>query len=117
MEKVSIKNLKYNSNLQIYLFTFYSSGDSLFEHDTSTQRGIKLKFLEDDLAQQTQTNVEKACKENGLLSTGSKSDMIRRLLILEDFKIKTENLNDLDGEAIDLSNFSKFQLEKNFVRL
>lgn len=71
--------------------------------------------MEDDLSEQTLANLEKACKENGLLSTGAKSDLIRRLLILEDFKIKTENLNDLDGEAIDLSNFSKFQLEKNFV--
>lgn len=76
-----------------------NSDKKLLEFDTSTQTGIKLKCLEEDLKSQTFQELERVCRANGLPVSGSKPKLIERLLTLEEFRIKGEKSNELTGEA------------------
>lgn len=59
-------------------------------YDSSSPLGIKLKFLEEELKLQSRISLEKACKVNGLPIIGPNNKLIERLLVLEDYKFKTE---------------------------
>jgi len=72
--------------------------NSIIDYDTSTQLGIKLKCLEEDLKSQTINDLEKACKTNGLPITGIKNKLIERILILEEYKLKWEKNNDYNND-------------------
>lgn len=63
-------------------------------YDSSSPLGMKLKFLEEELKSQSRISLEKACKVNGLPISGAHTKLIERLLVLEDYKFKTEKLEE-----------------------
>ena len=89
-----------------------TNSNTIFEYDTSTQTGIKLKCLEEDLKSQSINYLEKSCKINGLPLIGSKNKLIERLLILEEYKLKVEKSNS-DAQTKDaIYNSNKKQTPK-----
>ena len=76
-----------------------SNSDNIFEYDTSTQLGIKLKCLEEDLKSQSIIELEKICKTNGLPLSGSKNKLIERLLNLEEYRFKLEKSNNYSNNG------------------
>lgn len=63
-------------------------------YDSASPLGMKLKFLEEELKSQSRISLEKACKVNGLPISGTHTKLIERLLVLEDYKFKTEKMQE-----------------------
>jgi hypothetical protein len=72
--------------------------------DTSTQIGIKLRVMEEGLIKETHTMLEKACRANGLPITGTRQNIIERLLILEEYRLLQDGDNLGDSTTKTLEN-------------
>ncbi len=80
---------KFLTGLEVLL---YKKSSKFSNFETSTQLGIKMKCLEEDLKGQTMNSLEKACKINGLPMDGPKNKLIERLMILEEYKFNEKNM-------------------------
>ncbi len=54
----------------------------------SSEIGIKLRFIEDKLNNDSVTDLEKLCRQNGLSTSGSRKDLIERFLVLKEYEMR-----------------------------
>lgn len=58
-----------------------------FIRETS-EIGIKLRFIEDKLNTDSTKDLEKLCRQNGLSTSGSRRDLIERILVLREYEMR-----------------------------
>lgn len=95
---------------------FGSSQGSLREGEKTnfiketSEIGLKLRFIEEKLNEESTKELEKTCRLNGLLIGGGRRDLIERILILRDYELRN-NKDDKTDLGIQFETVEKRKID------
>jgi len=77
----------------------------------TSEIGLKLRFVEEKLNKDSSKELEKFCRQNGLLATGGRADLIERILVLREYEMKTNNDEKNEGGGAQLETVEKKKID------